>query len=294
MKTVKQIMICALLLLPVQNGFTEEPVLTELDGNDHSAQINQPASQQQVEEEQKIGLLEQQAWQQFCLAKISSGEDTQSEAYANAIKYISDAAAVMYAPPSTFLLGSRIYRHKGGISFAKNYFSRAAAGYLDEAMQQPESIQANLNAAIILYAGDVRYWESYEESKKNAWNYADKVLALCKKAKSEKNPGITEELFLEEAAALAFLVKENIAQSSAHFAKAEKLWGEETVKTNSALIKFFRPDNLNASAEAGSYKPYELFKAFPEQGKWYWRVASQPEAGKEFLLTCLTGFVLEQ
>ena len=138
----------------------------------------------------------------------------------------ASTAAIM--PPAiatreALLLASRIYRHKGGISFAKTNFSKAAAIYLERAMQQPESIQANLHAAIILYAGDVRYWDSYNDSRKNAVAYADKVIFLCKKEKSEKQIADTNVIFLEEAAALAFLIKENVPASNAHFVKAEKL-----------------------------------------------------------------------
>jgi len=290
MKAAKYLVLCAVLLLNAQNGLAADAAVSETGAMEIPEEKILSAAMPLAEEEKISQENESLAWRQFCLAKNSNAADEQSEAYANAIKYISDATAIASAPPSTFLLGSRIYRHKGGSSYAKNYFTRAAAVYLDEAMQKPESVQANLNAAIILYAGDVRYWESYEQSKKNARDYADKVLTLCKKAKAEKKLEAAEEIFLEEATALAFLVKENVDQSNAHFAKAEKLWGNETAKTSSAFIKIITTNNF---AEADSYKPYELFKAFPQQGKWYWMVANQTDAEKEFLLNCLTGFYLE-
>ena len=293
MKATKYLALCAVLLFNAHHGLAADVTASETGAMELKEEKIPSAAMPLAEEEKSIQRNESLAWQQFCLAKNSSAADGQSEAYANPIKYISDATAIASAPPSTFLLGSRIYRHKGGISFAKNYFTRAAAVYLDEAMQKPESIQANLNAAIILYAGDVRYWESAEQSKKNAWVYADNVLTLCEKAKAEKKLEATEVTFIEEAAALAFLVKENLTESNAHFAKAEKLWNSETAKTNSALIRINKTANLDASEKTVVYKPYELFKQYPQQGKWYWDVAKQADAGKEFLLNCLTGFYLE-
>ena len=293
MKDAKYLALCAVLLFNAHHGLAADVTASETVAMELTEEKFPPAAMPLAEEGKSVQKNESLAWQQFCLAKNSGAADEQSEAYAKAIKYISDATAIASAPPSTFLLGSRIYRHKGGISFAKNYFTRAAAVYLDEAMQKPESIQANLNAAIILYAGDVRYWESAEQSKKNAWDYADKVLTLCKKVKAEKKLEAVEEIFLEEAEALAFLVKENMSESNEHFAKAEKFWNSETVKINSALIQINKIANLDASKKTVVYKPYELFKQFPQQGKWYWDVAKRADAGKEFLLNCLTGFYFE-
>ena len=293
MKAAKYLALCAVLLFNAHHGLAADVPASETGAMELTEKKILSAAMPLAEEEKRVQINESLAWQQFCLAKNSGAADEQSEAYAKAIKYISDATAIASAPPSTFLLGSRIYRHKGGISFAKNYFTRAAAVYLDEAMQKPESIQANLNAAIILYAGDVRYWESAEQSKKNAWNYADKVLTLCQKVKAEKKLESAEEIFFEEAAALAFMVKENLNESNAHFAKAEKLWNSETTKKNSVLIRINKSANLDALEKTVVYKPYELFKQFPQQGKWYWDVTNQADAGKEFLLNCLTGFYFE-
>ena len=292
MKASNQILLCALLLFSVQNRLAAESSLPEMKETGLLETSDQTASLLPATGVQKVKFDEGEAWTQFCLAKNSSAADVQSEAYAKAIQYISAATTAPSAPPEAFLLASRIYRHKGGASYAKNYFTRAAAVYLDEAMQQPESIEMNLKAAIVLYAGDVRYWDSYEQCKKNAWSYADTVLVLCKKAKVEKNLTTEKEVFLEEAAALACIVKENMVESNAHFAKASKLWNKEAAKTESNLINIIGLDNYGLSTTGSLYLPYELFKEYAQQGEWYWSIASKTDVGKEFLLNCLTGFYL--
>ncbi len=298
MKIAKQILIGSFLLLVAQSGFAKESVLLEASHNSRTELTEQPnlilRNINEMEEEQSVAENEYRAWQQLCVAKNSATADNRSEAYANAIQYISEANNSEKESPDALLLASRIYRHKGGLSYARNYFSRAAAIYLNAAIQQPESIQSNLDAAIILYAGDIRYWDSYEQSKKNAWDYADKVLTLCKNAKTEKNISEDAEIFLEEAAALALLVKENIAGANSHFVKAEKLWNKAEKKSDSVLIKIIASAEQKLTEENNDYQPYALFKKFPQQGKWMWSIAKQADACKEFLLNCLTGFYPEQ
>lgn len=294
MKASNQILLCALLLFSVQNRLAAESSLPEMKETGLLETSDQTASLLPATGVQKVKFDEGEAWTQFCLAKNSSAADVQSEAYAKAIQYISAATTAPSAPPEAFLLASRIYRHKGGASYAKNYFTRAAAVYLDEAMQQPESIEMNLKAAIVLYAGDVRYWDSYEQCKKNAWSYADTVLVLCKKAKVEKNLTTEKEVFLEEAAALACIVKENMVESNAHFAKAEKLWSKEAVKTDSSLINIVGSANNDNLTASNSYLPYKLFKEYPQQGKWFWPISRKNDAYMEFLLNCLTGFYMKE
>lgn len=295
MKIANSILICVLLLFAVQNGIASESAHHETNETvkDETNLMEQPVSfavLPNAGDEHIIKSNEFQAWQQFCIAKNSEMAVVRSEAYANAIKHISEACVMDPERPASLLLASRIYRSMGGLSYAKNYFSKAAALYLNEAIQNSESIRANLNAAIILYAGDVRYWDSYEESKKHSWGYADRVLELCKKKRAKKITEVNEEIFLEEATALALMIKENIAGSNAHFTKAEKLWNKETVKPVSELIKMVEFEEQNDLEEDDLYKPYALFKKYPQQGKWFWLVTKQTEASKEFLLNCLTGF----
>lgn len=292
MKTAKHFIFCVLLLFTAQNGISAEPAQISSNENKstETAQIENTGEvkpNKDVEVERNIESKKYLAWQQFCLAKNSEAADVRSGAYANAIKYINEAYDMDTERPDTLLLASRIYRSMGGLSYAKSYFSKAAAIYLNKVLQNPESIQANLNAAIILYAGDVRYWDSYEQSKKNAWSYADKVLEVCK---NEKKIDEKEQIFLEEARALVFLIKENIAGSNVHFAKAEKLYAGEINQNNAVRIKIIEAEECATSDNNALYQPYALFKEYLLLGKWYWPVTTQTEASKEFLLNCLTGF----
>lgn len=288
----RRIILYILLLLSAQHGFAEETGLPATNAIELLNKANRVSLLlHAVDKSDKMN--EHKAWNYLCLAKNSRITSEQSDAYANAIKYISDVTSEQESPPSAFLLASRIYRHKGGISYAKNYFTKAAAVYLDEVMQKPGSVKANLDAAIILYAGDVRYWDTYNDSKQKAFAYADKVLELYKNKKAEKSIPASEEIFLEEAAALAFLIKENVSGSNAHFAKAENIWLGNDEKTNSSLIKMVNSNEQDVTEE-NIYAPYALFKEYPQQGKWLWPVANQTEARKEFLLNCLTGFYTEQ
>ncbi len=292
MLTAKRILLSALLLFSVHSGLVAEDTLTEAKEADLADAAAQADSLLPVADVQKVKFDENEAWKKLCLAKNSKDAEAQSKAYAEAIYYISAATTVPTAPPEAFLLASRIYRHKGGLSYAKNYFTRAAAVYLDEAMQNPDSIEANLKAAIVLYAGDVRFWDSYNQSRKNARDYADTVLKLCKKAKDEKSISAAREIFLEEAVALASLVKENAGECNDHFMKAEKLWNMTGVKTDSVLINIVVSDDSGLPVVGNSYLPYKLFKEYPQKGKWFWPVSHKTDAAQEFLLNCLTGFYL--
>lgn len=272
---------------------TEMPEKTAVDAK-HNYATNSKSEQSKCE-----------AWQQYCIAKNSKEASVRSESYAEAIKHLNDAISYGGESPDVLLLGSRIYRGVGGISYAKQYFSKAAAIYLDDVLRNPKAIEANLKAAIILYAGDVRYWDTYDESKKKARVYADKVLELYNNKQAEKMIQTSEELYLEEAAALAFLVKENVSDCEVHFAKAERIWNKDVDRNNSKLIKRIESDfqditnrqtvskEQNISGGGNSYKPYALFKEYPQQGKWLWPVSKPTEAHKEFLLNCLTGFYLK-
>ncbi len=292
MLTAKRILLSALLLFSVQNGLAAEDALTEAKGTGLADAAAQANSFLPVTEVQRIKFDENEAWEKLCLAKNSKEAEVKSKAYAEAIQYISAATTVPAAPPEAFLLASRIYRHKGGLSYAKNCFMRAVAVYLDEAMQKPESVEANLKAAIVLYAGDVRYWDTYNQSRKKARDYADMVLDLCKKEKSEKNISAGREIFLEEAVALAYLVKDNARECNDNFMKAEKLWNKTGVKTDSVLINIVVSNDSRLSVVDSSYLPYNLFKEYPQEGKWFWPVNHKTDAAQEFLLNCLTGFYL--
>lgn len=269
-----------------------------------------------VEDYHKVDENIQGAWQEYCAAKNAMIAGMRSESYEKAIYNINEAVVNGGNKPEVLLLASRIYRGKGGVSYAKNYFSKASAIYLEDVFRYPESIEANLKAAILLYAGDVRYWETYNESRKKAEAFADKVFDLYKTEKIKKFKNRRDKNFqdknreqmLEEAVALSFLVKENFMAAERHFARASKLCERENInamganvvsnkfgKNNYGIVKIvFNEDSEEAQATGDytNYLPYILFKKFTKQGKWYWPVTKQTEANKEFLLNCLTGFYL--
>ncbi len=267
-----------------------------------SAGINQGADAQRKDNE---------AWHQYCEAKNAVNAGVRSVAYANAIQSINAAIAQGGEMPETYLLASRIYRGKGGVSYAKNYYAKASAIYLDDVLRYPESIESNLTAAIILYAGDVRYWDTYSDSKKKAEAYADIVLELFKnekvklfKNRRDKNSrDKNREKYLEEVAALAYLVKEDFAAAKKRFARAEKLYRKANKAEEKSVSNSYRNNNYGFAKivvggdtgfvnEEDSCLLYALYKIFIKQGQWYWHVSKQTEANKEFLLNCLTGFYL--
>lgn len=336
MKIAKAIFLGILLLTVAHNGFAgvdegTEPISVNIEewianitanGSQSGLVINNPEMKPVSQDGNETEVLESatveaqhdhaknlkseqsklQVWRQYCIAKNSKEANVRSESYAEAIKHLNDALSYGGERPDVLLLGSRIYRGVGGISFAKQYFSKAAAIYLDDVLLNPESIKANLNAAIILYAGDVRYWDTYIDSRKKAIVYADKVLEIYNKKQAEKKILACDELYLEEAAALAFLVKENVSDCEVHFAKADEVWSKNADRNNSKLKKMIEADyqdithrqsstnEQNISVVVNSYKPYTLFKEYPLQGKWLWPVSKPTEANKEFLMNCLTGF----
>ncbi len=254
---------------------------------------------------------EKNAWTDYCTAKNSMAADVRSNAYANAINSINEILIADEERPDDLLLASRIYRGKGGVSYAKNYFAKASAIYLDDVLRYPESIEANLAAAIILYAGDVRYWDTYSDSQKKAVAYADRVLELFKEEKikifknrrDKNSQDKNREKYLEEVAALAYLVKEDFAAAEKRFVRAEKLYrkaneAEEKSVSNryrnhdNGFVKIVMDGDTGFVNAEDSYLLYGLYKIFTKQGQWYWPVSKQSEANKEFLLNCLTGFYL--
>lgn len=298
----------------MQSGFVgaaySQNVIDQTVSDKNDAAVN---LLQNVENQAKVETNVQEAWQEYCAAKNSMNAGTRSNLYEKAIYDINEAIVNGGDRPEILLLASRIFRGKGGVSYAKNYFSKASAIYLEDVFRYPESIESNLNAAILLYAGDVRYWDSYNDSRKKAEAYADKVFELYKSEiikkfrnrREKKFQDKSREKMLEEAVALSFLVKEDFVAAEKHFAKAEKLCESENINTtgassvnnkfgnsNYSFVKIVLGQEARAEEEGKTYLPYALFKKYTKQGKWYWPVTKKTEANKEFLLNCLTGFYL--
>ena len=175
----------------------------------------------------------QQAYAAYSKARPMTALGAGSEPYAEAIDAITRAIALEPENVDYLLLASQIYRGKGGISSAKEYFNRAEAVLLDHLSADPDSIDANLDYAILCYAGDVRYWANYSTYLKKAKKHADRVLSLCNK---ETHPF---------SMALACLIKGNAKECE----RLLEMSGHPTVR-------FY----------------YILYKNTVRKGTWYWPV----------------------
>ena len=96
------------------------------------------------------------------------------------------------------MLASQIYRAKGGIPYAKEYFSRAKDLLEKKLAENPNADDVELKYAIICYSGDVRYWPEYKTYKHEAESCADKII-------DENGSIATEKL----ETAMAYLIKGN-------------------------------------------------------------------------------------
>ncbi len=177
-----------------------------------------------------------------------------NEFYAEAIGAIAQAVALEPENPDYLLLASQIYRGKGGVSYAKSYFSRAEAVLKKRIAQRPDSVRANLDYAILCYAGDARYWPEQEVYQKRARKYADKVIALCR---AQEKTGKKYDNY-SVALALAYLIKGNEGHCEKELKAAEDPAG-----------KFY----------------CALYEDTVKNKKWFWPTK---DTGKEFMLYYMT------
>lgn len=180
----------------------------------------------------------------------------RSEKYAEAIGAISEAASIEPENTEILILASSVYRAKGASKMAIDYFARAEATLLARLAREPEHIGANLDYAIISFAGEPRFGDGYAAWRKKAKKYADRVIKLTKKpAKSGDAPSMRAE-------GLAYLVKGDAERCAALLTEAAK-----------------------GDADSRFYSG--LFAETVAKGKWLWSVGAE-SVGKEFLMYCLT------
>ena len=196
----------------------------------------------------------QQAYAAYCTARPMTAQGAGSKPYAEAIGAIAQATALEPENVDYLLLASQIYRGKGGIPYAKEYFSRAENILQEQLLTQPDSIDANLEYAILCYAGDVRYWPDYDSYREKAKKHAEHVISLYKKADQNPQKDSNDQIPL----ALAFLIKGDNAS-------CEKL--------------------LAAMEHPTAEFYYELYEETVKKKEWFWSVK---DAGKEFLLYYMT------
>ena len=190
-------------------------------------------------------------------ARTTTDKQVANAKYTEAIKQINLALVAAPEIAEYKLLASQIYRSRGGLSYARNYFSKACALYEQQLKEYPESITLNLQYAIACYAGDARYYPDYNEYKIRSYLYANQTLKLIEKY--EKQFGEQQTLLPKF---LAYVLLQDYAQT------------EKTAKR----INYVCNEN---SLEYVSAEQYEQLVA---HGQWLWRVSSKANAEKDFLL----------
>lgn len=206
-----------------------------------------------------------QAYTAYITAKTAANAFTANENYAFAIDNISQAVALDKDNAEAWLLGAQIYRARGGIGYAKNYFSHAQALYEKKLVENMNDPSAKLKYAIACYAGDSRYLSDYGNYKMGAVIAANEALKLI--TVTENNKDKPENDLAKFAAYL-------ILQDS-HAEEALLL-----------LKKHHDKDSLEYKLAT------EIYEDMVAQGKWFWPVSSKENAEKEFLVYCLVNGVI--
>lgn len=155
------------------------------------------------------------------------------------------------------LLASQIYRHRGGLSYAKNYFVQACTLYEKQLEDYPDSVTLNLQYAIACYAGDARYYPDYEDYKSRAVLYAGKTLKLLEQNKNQYSEADTLLPRL-----LAYVLLQDYDAAA------------RTVKRINSICGKYSP----------AYTLAEEYERLVADGQWLWRVSSKEDSEKDFLL----------
>ncbi len=203
------------------------------------------------------------AYSAYLTAKTASDAHEKSESYALAIREINAALIQDETDMEALFLASQIYRGKGGVVYAKNYFKRAESVVLENLQKYPQSITTHLDCAILYYTGDVRFWEDYTDYKNKAVLHAKIILKLCEKVEGDKK----ELPRLCGIKAMAYLVL------------------DDKEKCLEYLQKY-------AAFSQASEVYVDVFKKTVMQNTWYWQVSAE-SVSKEFLLYLFTDGVAE-
>lgn len=190
-------------------------------------------------------------------ARAVTDKRTANAKYTEAIKNINLALAIIPESAEYKLLAAQIYRYRGGLGYAKNYFAQACTLYEKQLKAYPDSITLNLQYAIACYAGDARYYPDYEGYKSRAVLYAGKTLKLLE---NNKNQYSEADTLLPSLLAYVLLQDYNAAA--------------KTVKRINSICAKYSP----------AYALAEEYERLAADGQWLWRVSSKEDAEKDFLL----------
>ena len=190
-------------------------------------------------------------------ARSTTDKRVANVKYTEAIKNINLALAIIPDSAEYRLLAAQIYRHRGGLSYAKNYFNHACSLYEKQLKDYPDSITLNLQYAIACYAGDARYYPKYEDYKSRACLYAMQTLKLLERNKNQ---------YSEAEALLPRLLAYVVLQDYNEAAKTAK-------RINSICAQY-----------SPAYAWAEQYECLADDGQWLWRVSSREDAEKDFLL----------
>lgn len=190
-------------------------------------------------------------------ARSTTDKRIANAKYTEAIKNINLALAIIPDSAEYRLLAAQIYRHRGGLSYAKNYFTQACSLYEKQLKDYPDSITLNLQYAIACYAGDARYYSDYKDYKSRAYLHARQTLKLLEENKKRYSE---EETLLPKLLAYVLLQDYNEAEKT-----AQRI-------------------NYVCDKHSLEYATAEQYKQLVAQGEWLWRISSKENAEKDFLL----------
>lgn len=190
-------------------------------------------------------------------ARATTDKRIVNAKYAEAIKNINLALAIIPESAEYKLLAAQIYRYRGGLGYAKNYFAQACMLYEKQLKDYPDSITLNLQYAIACYAGDARYYSDYEGYKSRACLYAKQTLKLLEQNKNQYSEADTLLPRL-----LAYVLLQDYDAAA------------KTVKRINSICAKYSP----------AYTLAEEYERLADDGQWLWRVSRKEDAEKDFLL----------
>lgn len=196
----------------------------------------------------------------------------KTAAFNEAIKAINLATNKEPDNPLYWLLESQIYRSRGGLGYAKNYFAKACGLYEERLKKYPESISFNLQYAVTCYAGDAQFYADYSNYKLRAAKYAKKSLQL-----------INEVEMKPEFARLLGLVKDDFVE--------QKFLAYIILQDDKKIAKLIRDIKNQYDQNDLRYRMAIDYENLVVDGVWHWKTNSRDGAEKSFLMYYLRDLI---